>query len=138
MGLVGHNNNVISLGVALCGVHFLIELLDQRENVPLMLGQKSAQVGTAGSTTLFTVSVNHAAAGKSLVDLRIQIVSIGKHQEREIAAELAMDLAGKHHHRIALACTLSMPEDPQLAIPLFALTNRLDCLIDTEILVVTG
>ncbi len=74
--------------------------------------------------------IDHAAPGEGLVDLRIQVVTIGQNEEREVAAELAMHLAGEHHHRIALARPLCMPEDAQLAFPGLAIPNRLNRPID--------
>ena len=103
-----------------------------------MLGQQSAQVAAAGSAALNLIVVNYAAAGEGLVDLRIQVISIGEHQKGEVAAEFAMDLAGEHHHGIALSCALGVPEDPQLSMQLFALTDRFNGPVDSEELVIFG
>ncbi len=70
----------------------------------------------ARSPARVAVVVHHAAAGKGLVDLRVQVVAVGQDQKGEVAAQLAMNLPGEHHHRIALACPLSVPEHPQLAV----------------------
>jgi len=95
-------------------------------------------VVSTGSAALNLIVVNHAAAGEGLVDLRIQVISIGEHEESEVASELAMDFAGEHHHGIALSCALGVPEDPQLSMQLFALTDRFNGPVDSEELVIFG
>ena len=118
MGLVGDDDDVVSLGVALGGVDILVELLDQGEDVGLVLGQQAAQVLAAGGPAGLAVVVHHAAAGEGLVELGVQVLSVGEHQEGEVAAQLAMHLAGEHDHGVALARALGVPEDAQLALPL--------------------
>ncbi len=49
-----------------------------------------------------------------------------------------MHLAGEHHHRIALARALCVPEHAQLAQPCLAVAYRVDRAVDAEKLVVPG
>jgi len=53
---------------------------------------------TAGCTARIAVVIRYAAAGKGLVNLGVQILTVGQNQKGEIAAELAMNLAGKKYH----------------------------------------
>ena len=85
-----------------------------------------------------SVVVRHAAAGEGLVDLVVEVVAVGQHQEREVAAELAVHLAGEHHHRVALARPLGVPEHPEPALQRLALAHRLDGAVHAEELVVAG
>ena len=93
---------------------------------------------TAGCTARVAVVIRHAAACKGFVNLGVQILTVGQNQKREIAAELAMNLAGKKYHRVALAGALGMPEYPQPALPVLAILHRLDGPIDAQELVVAG
>ena len=103
-----------------------------------MFGQQPAQVATTESPTGFAVVVNHATPGKGFVDLRVQIIAISQHDESKVAPELPVHLASEHHHRIALARPLSMPEDTQLALPFFAFSHCINGEVDAEELVVAG
>src|SRR4051812_14880298 len=92
----------------------------------------------AGGPARLLVMIHNPAAGEGLVDLRIEVVAIGQHEEREVAAELAMDLACEQGHRVALAGPLSVPEYAQLTLPLAALPDRLQRSVDPQELVVLG
>ena len=102
----------------------------------LVLGQQFGQVLTACRPARVAVVVHHPATGKSLVDLRVQVVAIGQHQEGEVAAELAVHLAGEQHHGIALARPLRVPEHPQPAGPVLPVANRGHGPVDAQELVV--
>ena len=136
--LVGDDDDVVARGTALAGHDVPVELLDQREDVRLVLRQQPAQVLPARGPAGVTVVVHHAAAGEGPVDLAVEVVAVGQHQEGEVAAELAMHLAGEQHHRIALAGPLGMPEDAQPAPPLPAFAHRRDGPVHAEELVVAG
>jgi len=137
VGLVGDDYDVVALGVALGGIYSLVELLDEGEDVGFMLGEEAAQVFAAGGTAGLDVVVHHAAAGKSLVELGVQVLAIGEHQEGEGAANLSMHLAGEHDHGIALACALGVPEDAQLSRHRFALADLLHSLVHPHELMVS-
>ena len=136
--LVADDDDVVAAGVAGLGIHVLVELLDQREDVGLVLGQQPTQVVAAARPAGVTVVVHHAAAGEGLVDLGVEIVAVGQHQEREVAAQLAMHLAGEHHHRVALAGPLGVPENAELPVSRLPLAHRLDGPVHAEELVVAG
>ena len=136
--LVGDDDDVVARGIALAGHDVPVELLDQREDVRLALRQQPAQVLSARGPAGVAVVVHHPAAGEGLVDLAVEVVAVGQHQEGEVAAELAMHLAGEQHHRIALAGPLGMPEDAQPALPLLAFAHRRDGPVHAEELVVAG
>ena len=108
--LVGDDDDVVARGAALAGHDVPVEFLDQREDVRLVLRQQPAQVLSARGPAGVAVVVHHPAAGEGLIDLAVEVVAVGQHQEGEVAAELAMHLAGEQHHRIALAGPLGMPE----------------------------
>ena len=93
-----------------------------------------AALGPAG----LAVVVHRAAAGEGLVDLVVEVVAIGQHQESEVAPEPAVHLAGEHHHRVALARPLGVPEHAEPALPRPAFANRLDGAVHAEELVVAG
>ena len=84
------------------------------------------------------VVVHDAAAGVGLVDLGVEVVAVGQHQEREVAAQLAAHLPGEHHHRVALAGSLGVPEHPELPLPRPPVAHRLDGPVHAEELVVAG
>jgi hypothetical protein len=87
--------------VALAGLlrlHLSIELLDQGENKALVLGQELIQVMAAPRPAGVAVVVHHTAAREGLVDLGVEVVSVGEDQEGEIATELPVHLAGEKHH----------------------------------------
>jgi len=79
------------------------------EKIRFVLSQQAAQVLAVGGAARVPVVIHHAAAREGLAYLRVQIVAIGQHKECEVAAELAVHLAGKHRHRVALACALGVP-----------------------------
>ena len=71
--LVGDDDDVVAFRVGGAGVHVPIELLDQREDVRLVLGQQPAQMLAVLRPTGLAIVVHHAAAGEGLVDLVVEI-----------------------------------------------------------------
>ena len=138
MRFVGDDDDVVAFGVGRVGVHVPVELLDEREDVRFVLGQQPAQMPAAFRPAGVSVVVRHAAAGEGLVDLVVEVVAVGQHQEREVAAELAVHLPGEHHHRVALARPLGVPEHAEPALQRLALAHRLDGAVHAEELVVAG
>ena len=136
--LVGDDDDVVAFGVGRVGVHVSVELLDEREDVRLVRAQQPAQMLAAFRPAGVSVVVRHAAAGEGLVDLGVEVVAVGQHQEREVAAELAVHLPGEHHHRVALARPLGVPEHAEPALQRLALAHRLDGAVHAEELVVAG
>ncbi|OPY86292.1 MAG: hypothetical protein A4E72_01712 [Syntrophus sp. PtaU1.Bin208] len=136
--LVGDDDEVVALGVRLFGLDLTVELLDQRKDVGLVLCQQSAEVLAAGGPAGIAVVVHDAAAGEGLVDLRVQVLAVGQHQEGEIPAQPAVDLPREHHHRVALPRPLGMPENPQLSVALPAAPDGLDGPVDAQELVIPG
>ncbi len=104
----------------------------------LVLSQQPAEMVAACGTARIAVVVHHAASGKSLVNLSIQVVTVGQHQECEVPAQLAMDLAREEHHGVTLARPLGVPEHAELAIAVPAVQDGLDGPVDTQELVVPG
>ena len=104
----------------------------------LVLTQERFQMRTARGTALVLVVVDNPAPCERLVDLRVQLVAVGQDQEGEITAELAVHLAREIDHRVALARTLRVPEDAQLAIRALAVTHRLHRAVHAKKLVVAG
>ncbi len=77
-----------------------------------------------------------AATGVGTVDLIIEIIAVAEHQEREIAAELAVYLPAEEHHGIRLARTLRVPEDAELAPGVAPRLNGMDRTVHAQILLV--
>ena len=138
MRLVGDDDDVVAFGVGGPGVHVPVELLDKREDVRLVLGQQPVEVPAALRPAGVAVVVHHPAAGEGLVELVVEVVAVGQHQEGEVAAELAVHLAGEHHHRVALARPLRVPEHSEPALALLALAHRLHGAVHAEELMVAG
>ena len=155
MCLVGDDDHVVARGVGLAGAHLLVELLDEREHMALVLTQERFQMRPARGTALVLVVINDSASRERLVDLSIQLIAVCQNQERVVSAELAVHLAREIDHRIALARTLRVPEHAQLAgirrgrsraLPfgrhgrarLCARLYRLHCAVHAEELVVAG
>ena len=138
MRLIGNDDDIVALRVTFAFGHLPVELLDQREDVRLVLGQQSAQMFAARSPAWVAVMVHDAAAGKRLVDLGVEVVSVGKDEESKVAAELPVHLAGERHHRVTLAGPLGVPEDAQLALPRLAVSHRVDGPVDTQELMIAG
>jgi len=97
-----------------------------------------AELSAIRGAARITIVIDESATGKRLVDLRIQILTVSQDDEREVAAQLAMDLPCEENHRVALARSLRMPEYAELALSVLAISNRLDGAIHTEELVVAS
>ena len=54
MRLIRDDNDIITIRKAFVGIHNLIELLNQREDVRLLLGQEPVQVISASSSARVT------------------------------------------------------------------------------------
>ncbi len=96
------------------------------------------QLPLAELVHLALLLAHHTTIGKGPVDLGVEVVAVSQHQKGKVTAELAVHLAGEHHHRIALARALGVPEDPQLAVARLALAHRFDGAVDAKKLVVAG
>ena len=89
------------------------ELLDQREDVAVVLGQQLLQMLRAVGLHPFLRLRDRAHAGEVLVNLVVQFLPVGHDHERPVAGHLAQHLLGEEHHRVALAAALRMPEHAQ-------------------------
>ncbi len=138
VGLVGNDNDIIPPGVALVGIDCLVELLDQRKDVGLVLSQQFAQMLPADGAAGVAIIIDHFATGEGLVELGIEILTVSQDHKGKIAAQLAAYLAGEHHHRIALARALGMPEHAQPALAVLPVAHRLDGPVYPEELVIAG
>ena len=76
MRLVGNDDDIVAVAVGLLRLHLLVEFLDQREDVGLVLGKQGVQVMTAGGPARLLVA-DHAAIGIGLVDLGIEVIPVG-------------------------------------------------------------
>ena len=136
--LVGNHDHVVACRVRLAGTHLLVELLDEREDMALVLTKKRLQMRPARGSALVLVVIDNAAPGERLVDLRVEFVAVGQNQEREVAADLAVNLSREIDHRITLARSLRVPEHAQLAVRGRAVFHRLHRAVHAEELVVAG
>mmetsp|Transcript_59150 Transcript_59150/g.139316 ORF Transcript_59150/g.139316 Transcript_59150/m.139316 type:complete len:660 (-) Transcript_59150:2296-4275(-) len=136
VGLVHDDDDVVPVGqqrVVLALVE--PELLDQREHHALVLAQHLAQLRAALGPNI-VLGRHHAGMQEVAVDLPVQIVPVGHHHEREVAGELAEDLARVEHHREALARALGVPEHAQPAAQLAAVPELLEGVVHADELVV--
>jgi len=97
-------------------------------------GAATSPQGISDAARTGSVAPGRAAA----YTLRVQVIAVGEDRKGEVAAQLAMHLAGEEHHGTALARALGMPEHPQLAAPMLAVADRLDGPVDAQELVVAG
>ena len=135
--LVGDDDDVAPLGehrvrLALLGA----ELVDQGEDVAVILCEQLPQMFAA--FRLGAAFGHHPRRGEILVNLPVQFLPVGDHHEGPVARHLAQHLLGKEHHRHALAAALGMPEHAQLAFPLPDVGQRLQRVVDAQVLVVLG
>ncbi len=89
-----------------------------------------------GGPTWFLVA-HQVAIGKGFVDLGIEVIPVGQYQKGKVTAEFAVNLAGEHYHRVALAQALCVPEDSQLVLLYLVLTYRFDGAVDAKKLVIS-
>ncbi len=136
--LIGDDDDVVSRAVGLLGLDLPVELLDEGEDVCLMLCKQAAEVLAACCPAGVAVVVHYAAAGKRLVDLCVEVVAVGQHEECVVSAEFAVDLAREEDHRVALARSLGVPEDAEFSLAMFSVPHCLDGAVDAEVLVVAG
>ena len=87
MRFVGDDDDVVARAVRVLRRHWLVELLNQREDVRLMCVRKHRlQLGAAPGPARIFVVVDEAAAGEGLVDLPVEIVAVSEDQKREVPA----------------------------------------------------
>ena len=139
MRLVGDDDDVVARAVRILRRHWLIEFLNQREDVTLVrLGEHRLQLRAAPRPTRVFVVVDDAAARKCRINLPIEIIAVGEDQKREVPADLAVHLPGEECDRIGLPRPLRVPEHAELAVADLALSYRVDRAIDAEELLVLG
>ena len=115
----------------------IAELMDQGENEGFVGLQIVPQLLTV-LRLAFLFLPDHFRLYKILVDLVIQVFAVGDDQEREIARDLAPNLAGEEHHGKGFAGALGVPEHAKLALQLRPVLYRFHQIVHTEILVVFG
>ena len=76
--------------------------------------------------------------GEVPVDLPVEVFSVGDDYERPVAGKLPQHLLREEDHRIALARTLRVPEDAELALILLDFLHGADGAVHAEELVVLG
>jgi len=96
--LVGNDDNVFAFRIRPVLLHVLVEFLNERKDVRLLQIQMPVQVLSAYRPARVAVVVHNAATGKGFINLRVQIITVGQHQKREIPAEFAVDFPGKQNH----------------------------------------
>ena len=75
---IGNDDDIIPLRVALVRAYALVEFLNQREDVRFVLGKQSAKMVAAARAAWISVIVHHAAACEGLINLRVQVFSVGQ------------------------------------------------------------
>ena len=138
MGLVGQDDDVVvgddGLDVG------IVELVDEREDEARVAPQLLDQILAAGSDVALRGNASQAAAAlERVADLRIQLISVRKDEERgRFRRRTPLDLPGDEHHGVALAAALRVPEHAQLAPVDGALLEGFDGLVGSQELVVAG
>ena len=116
-----------------------IELVDQREQETVVPLQPFPQPLAGRWHARFRKRVAKAPAARERPrNLLVQLVAVRHDQEGRRTARLAQDLSREEHHRIALARSLRVPEDPYLAVLLLPLQITPIGVVHPEILVVAG
>ena len=136
VGFVYQHEYVVSVGkngVFRCFV--VLKLVYQRKHHGLVATQKLAQLGCIFGLALFLVAY-YLAANEGFVYLRIEVFSVCNNKKGEVAVQFSFHLSNKHHHRIALARPLRMPENAQLSLQFFSAFHTLHQVVYAEILVV--
>ena len=106
--LVRNHDDVVALAVGLLRVHILVELVDQAEDVAVVLLQSCSRSSPDAARGVSLSAMPHA--GEGLVNLVVEVVTVGHQQEGEIARHLPAHLLGKERHGIGLAAALRVPE----------------------------
>ena len=113
VGLVGNHDDVVPFAVRLRGVHILVELVNQTEDVGVVLLQQLLELHTGGRTG--GLVVGNAAADEGLVKLVVQIDAVRHQHEGEVAGHGAPDFLGEERHRVGFAAALSVPKHTEFA-----------------------
>lgn len=117
----------------------LVEFLDKGKNEAGIAVQFLYQILAAGSDELAGFGfAQQTAVFKGVTDLLVQLIPVSEDDNGGRAFELPPDLLGQEYHGIALAATLGMPEDAQLAVVQLTGLIRFDRLVNSKILVVAG
>ena len=135
VGFVDDHDDVVPVRVRLAGRDILVELLHEREDVGLVLAEQTFQAPAAVGPHV-VVFADDAASGVRPIDLIVQVGAVAEHQEREVAAELAVHLAAEEHHGVGLPRPLRVPVDAEPAAPTVAVLDRADRPVHAEILLV--
>ena len=136
--LVHQDKDVIAVGQERVFLGLVIlELMYQGEHHRLVTSQEVTQLGGILRLAFFLVA-NDLGTHKCLVYLCIQVLTVGNDKEGKVAMQLALHLSHEHHHRIALARALGVPEHTKLAIQRLSALHVLHQIVDTKILVVLG
>ena len=136
VGFVDKNDDVFPIRKD--GIPFLLvpaELMDEGEKHRLVARQKLAQLLRRRRAALVLLP-HHLGSHESLVYLIVEVLSVGDDKEGEVAGHLPLHLPYKHHHRIALARSLRMPEHAQLAVQLLAVLHRAHQVVHAQELMV--
>ena len=108
MGLVGDDDDVGAVAQHLRR----LELVDQREDVPVIAAQQVTQLRSAPRVADPALVLAHRAHGfEGLRDLVIQLDPVGHDDERPVALNVPQDLLCQENHGQALARTLGVPKD---------------------------
>ena len=135
MCLVDNNYDVAPVRVGLVRRNILVEFLNEREHVRLVLSKQTLQVPAVIGAHLFGLA-DDVATGIGSIDLIVEILAIGQHQKGKIASQLAVHLSAEKHHGIGFARTLCVPEDAQLAVDILPHLDRTDGTVHAQILLV--
>ena len=98
MRLVHQDKDVIAAGkerVFFCLV--VLEFMYQRKDHRLISSEKIPQLSGVLRLALFLVA-NYLCTHESLVNLIIQVFTVGNHKEGKVTMQLAFYLSHEHHH----------------------------------------
>ena len=117
----------------------LIKLLNQREDKAGVPVEFLHQIVSAGGYELAGLSFSQEPAiFKGIANLFVQFVPICQNYNRGRTCKLSTDFLGQKYHGITFATALRVPENTQLTFLQLAGLIGFDCLIDPQVLVVTG
>ena len=120
---VDHYDDIITLGEHRIFLGFIVtELMYQRKDKGLVCLQEFAELRAVFRLAFFLVA-NNLGAHKVLVNLRVEIVTVGDHQEGKVTLYFTAHFPGEHNHGVTLAGALRMPEDTQFAFEFLAVLH---------------